>query len=44
MILERERRKGREREINIDVTEKHQSVAPGKLPDWGSNPQPRFVP
>ena len=25
---------------NIDVEEKHQSVAFRRLPDWGSNPQP----
>ena len=35
---------GRKRERNIDVREKHQSVASYKCPHWGSNLQPRHVP
>ena len=42
LILERE--EGRERIKNIDMREKHQSVACYMLPDWGSNTQPRYVP
>ena len=43
MILERdevdrERERERERERNID-----QLVVSFKCPDWGSNPQPRYV-
>ena len=40
---ERGREEERERE-NIDVREKHRSVASHTRPDWGSNPQPRHVP
>ena len=44
LILEREERRERERERNIDVREKHQSVASRMLPDQGSNLQPRYGP
>ena len=36
--------KEKERERNIDVREKHQSVACCTHPDWGLNLQPRYVP
>ena len=51
-FLERGERKEKERERNISVREKHESVAshtppagdmahnPGMCPDWESNPQP----
>ena len=39
MLLILERRREKEREINIDVREKHQLVASSMYPDWGSNPQ-----
>lgn len=39
MILERGHRK-REREKNISVREKHQSVPSRVCPHWGSDPQP----
>ena len=38
------REKGRERERNTDVRERHQWVASHKRPDWKSNSQPRYVP
>ena len=41
---ERGKERERERERNIDVREKHQSVASRMLPDQGSNLQPRDVP
>ena len=46
LILEREEGGEREKEgeRNIDVREKHQSVASCMRPDQGSNPQPRYVP
>ena len=34
----------KEREKNIDVREKQQSVDSHKLPDWGRNPQPGSSP
>ena len=34
----------KEREINIDVREKHQLVAFCKCPGWGQSLQPRHVP
>ena len=34
----------KERERNIDVSEKHQSVAPCMCPHWGWHQQPRHVP
>ena len=37
-------RKGRERERNIYVREKHQLATSRTHPDWGLNPQPRHVP
>ena len=44
MILEREKKAGREgdreRERNIDGTQKHKSVALHTHPNRGSNPQP----
>ena len=40
LILEREESKGK----NIDVKEKHRSVAPRAHPDRGSNPHTRYVP
>ena len=40
LVLER----GRERERNIDVKEKHQLIASHMCPDWGLNLQPRYVP
>ena len=42
---EREKKRGQgEREREIYVREKHQSVAFHKLPDHRLNPQPRYVP
>ena len=40
------RKRGREgkTEGNIDVREKHPLVASSRLPDEGSNQQPRYVP
>ena len=32
-----------EREKNINVGEKHRSVASHRLPNWGPNPQTRYV-
>ena len=40
LILE----KGKKRERNVHVREKHQSVASCTRPDWGLNPHPRHVP
>ena len=40
----REREKGRGRGRNIDVWEKHWSVASHMLSDWRLNLQPRYVP
>ena len=40
MILERREGRGREREGNIDVGEKHGSVASRTCSDGGLNPQP----
>ena len=34
----------RDRKRNIDVREKHQPVAFCTRPDWGSNPQPTYLP
>ena len=34
-------KRGEERERNINVTEKHRSVASCMHPDWGPNPQSR---
>ena len=46
LVLEREREMERERgrEKNINVREKHQLAASHKCPNWGLNPQPRYVP
>lgn len=44
ICFERERAAGREGEKNIDVREKHQSVAFHTYPNWGSNPQCSYVP
>ena len=44
LILEREEGGERERERNINVREKHRSVASHVHPNQGSTPQPRFVP
>ena len=46
LILDREDGGGegeRERERDREIL-KHQSVASCMSPDWGSNPQPRYVP
>ena len=40
----RERGREREMERNIDVREKHQSLASCMCSDWGPNPQPKHVP
>ena len=40
---EGESKRERERERNIDVREKHPSVASHRHPDRESNPQPRYV-
>ena len=40
----RERGRDREMERNIDVREKHQSLASCMCSDWGPNPQPKHVP
>ena len=44
LFLERGEGRGEERERNIDVRQKHQSVASPTLPDQGLNLQPRHVP
>ena len=44
LILERGGGRKKEGERNIDVREKHQSVASHTCPDLGLNPQPRLVP
>ena len=44
------RKRGREEEREgkkhayIPVRDKHRSVVPSMLPDWGLNPEPRHVP
>ena len=40
----RERGRKRERERNIDVREKHASVASRTTPDWKSHPRPSGLP
>ena len=44
LFLERGEGKKKEREGNIDVTEKHQSVSSCMCPNQGSNLKPRHVP
>ena len=43
LILEREGERERERERNTEVREKHGTVASHTHPDWGLNPQPKYV-
>ena len=43
-VWERERERKRKGEREIDVREKHQSIASYMYPDWGLNLQPRYVP
>ena len=43
LFLERGEGREKERERNIDVREKHQSVAPCTWPIQGPNPQPKHV-
>ena len=43
-ILEKVEGEEKETERNIDVKERHESVASQICPDWGLNPQPRHVP
>ena len=48
-LVERERGRGerdrvKQRERNMDVREKHRSVASRTCPDQGWNPQPMYVP
>ena len=48
-LVERERGRGerdrvKQRERNMDVREKHRSVASRTCPDQGWNPQPTYVP
>ena len=43
LFLERGERREKERERNIDVRERHQSVASCMCPDWGLNTQPKYV-
>ena len=40
----REGREGKERERNVDIWEKHRSVASCTCPNQGPGPQPRYVP
>ena len=44
LFLERGEERQKERERNMDETEKHQSVVSRMHPNWGLNPKPRHVP
>ena len=44
LFLERGEGRQKERERDIDVRERHPSVASGRCPSWGPNPQPGVCP